>query len=499
MAMIFASWHRLDAREALGTALFLALAAALGALAVSSLQLGASAILLLGVCAAYTLSKRAGLVSLWMLWLFVPAIRRVLALMGHVPVHDPLSVIPFLATIIVAFMELPQAKLDLRARRVLLLAACGFAFGIPLGLRNPTAFLYDALAYAAALSGLVIGYAEVRAHGEPQAVSRLLLFLVPLIALYGIYQYFNLLPWDQHWFETAELTSIGGPQKGHPRIWGTLNSPGIFAPVLGLSLVASFSIARERAERLVLIPPLVVALALTYVRTAWIALVVALIMMSMALRGKGALRVMVLVSIVVGVAIAISTVSPVGQAVVGRATSFGSLGKDQSANARVNTPAHLLPSALRSPFGSGLGSAGLASGLSESSAGLKSTDNGYLSLIVQLGPIGALCVLSAMIWVTVSAAGSLRATTDPRRRVWLTGTFAMLVFLLVYQLGGEVLYGVTGVLFWYLAGCGLAQDVSPVVQTEKPQPLRIGALGTGLRPNGIPPPLAGRNIPAQRS
>jgi O-antigen ligase len=394
---------------------------------------------------------------LWAIWLLVPLIRRVLGLFGPVPTHDPLSVVPFLATILVAIQEVPRVRLDVRAQRVALLAGCGFAFGIPRGLSNLTALLFDGLAYVAALSGLVLGYADLKHRGGPATLWRMLLLLIPLVAIYGIYQYFNMLPWDRHWFETAPITSIGAPQKGHPRIWGTLNSPGTFAPLIALSVLALISASRVYAQRLLALIPLVVALALTFVRSAWAGLIVALLVLGFVSRGKAAVRLVGLVAIIVIAAVVAASASPTGQAVVSRFTTFGSLGSDTSAQARTRTPAEILPEAIRSPFGQGLGSAGLASGLGESTeSGLKYPDNGYLSLIVQLGPIGAIFVLSSMIWVVAVASESLGHGMSQEDRGWRTGIFAMLIFLLVDQLGGEVLYGVSGVIFWYLGGCALA-------------------------------------------
>jgi hypothetical protein len=433
-------------------------------------QLSCSALLILVVVAASCHSRRSALTALWLIWLLIPAVRRVLGLFVPVPPQDPLSVVPFLATAIVAGRESFRVNLDPRTRRILLLAACGFAFGVPLGLRNPTAFLFDGFAYIAALSGLILGYAEVQAGDKQVTLSRLLLLFIPIVAVYGTYQYFNLLPWDKHWFETVEFASLGAPQKGHPRIWGTLNAPGTFAPILALSILAVLSIGHRGWQRVVPIVPLVLALAFTFVRSAWVGLVVALIVIAAASRGRALVRVLGLVGVVVAVAIAGSAVSPAGQAVVERATTFGSLGNDTSAQARTNTPERLLPGAIRSPFGSGLGSAGIASGLAESGGSdLKATDNGYLSLIIQLGPIGGLCVIAAMLWVAYLSASGIGHLSNPRDRAWGIGSLAMLVFLLVDQLGGEILYGLLGVVFWYLAGGVLARDRLGALESQKPK------------------------------
>jgi hypothetical protein len=143
---------------------------------------------------------------------------------------------------------------------------------------------------------------------------------------------------------------------------------------------------------------------------------------------------------------------------VGRASTFGSLNGDVSARARVATPLQVLPSAVTQPAGHGIGSAGEASRLGPSSQ-LRNTDNGYLSLIYQVGPFGFVLVLGAAMVGLARAAGNLgRYRSDPLDVLVL----GMLGFLMVGMLGGDLLYGVTGMIFWYLLGVAVKRSEARV-------------------------------------
>jgi O-antigen ligase len=139
---------------------------------------------------------------------------------------------------------------------------------------------------------------------------------------------------------------------------------------------------------------------------------------------------------------------------VGRANTFGDLNGDISARARVATPLELVPQSITQPFGHGIGSAGEASRLGPSSP-LRATDNGYLSLLYQAGPLGFLLVLGAA-WVAMTrAVGNLvRYRSDPLDVLII----AMISFLLVGMIGGDLLYGVSGMAFWFLLGVSVRRS-----------------------------------------
>src|SRR5438034_9276763 len=80
-------------------------AAAAGLLVVFSHQLAAAVVLLVVLLAVYLESPRAGVVGVWMLWLTIPLLRRLFGLLEGVPQYDILSVVPFVATGLIAVLE----------------------------------------------------------------------------------------------------------------------------------------------------------------------------------------------------------------------------------------------------------------------------------------------------------------------------------------------------------------------------------------------------------
>ena len=89
------------------------------------------AIVVVAVGIGYRRSRQAALCCLWVLWLVMPFIRRLFGLIGPLPEYDPLSVLPFVATLGVSLIELTRISVGLRLGRILLLACVGIVLGIP--------------------------------------------------------------------------------------------------------------------------------------------------------------------------------------------------------------------------------------------------------------------------------------------------------------------------------------------------------------------------------
>ena len=111
-----------------------------------------------------------------------------------------------------------------------------------------------------------------------------------MIAAYAILQ--RVLPlsaWDQSWIDATGFNSIGAPAEGEVRVFATLNSPGAFAALLALSLLCFLTVRPRHPSLAAAGAGLVaIALALTYVRSAWIALIIAALAHVIASRGRSA-------------------------------------------------------------------------------------------------------------------------------------------------------------------------------------------------------------------
>lgn len=461
---------RLFSNDAFLAAGVAAIAVVGGAFAVRSLQAAVALALLFLLAAIYSRSRRAGLISLWTLWLLAPALRRMLALAVETPSADPLALLPFIATAGIALIELRRTNMSRPARIAISLATLGFLIGAPAGLAaDPLAFGFGLTAYLAGVSALVLGWGDRREGGQLSLVKVLTIVLPPLAA-YGVLQYLiPLTSWDSHWVETVDLASIGAPQEGHIRIFSTLNSPGTLGLVLAVAIVLGLGLRRRGSVTLLATLPLIAALALTFVRSAWLALVLGVLVYAASVRGRTAGRLVAVIAICLAALIVAGGSNPTTRAFTQRVTSFGDLGQDESAKDRLKFTQELLPAATSRPIGAGVGQAGLAARLEEGNdqESLTTTDNGYLALLYQVGPFGFLLVSIAMGMSVVAAVRALGdGDGDEERRIESASILAALVVLLVAQAGGDMLYGISGAIFWYLAGVAFATRRRSASQPE---------------------------------
>ncbi len=431
-----------------------------GALAVRSTQAAAALTLLVLLLAVRYHSRTGGLLVLWAYWLLVPLLRRMLELSVGAPSADPLSLLPFLGTAILAVMELHENRLDRRARRILALAGIGMMLGLATGFAaDPAAAAFAAVAYASGLAAFVLGWGDgVRPISSPTLYRALAFGLLPL-SIYGIAQYFYpLTEWDAEWVNAGGLGSLGAPQEGHIRIFSTLNSPFTFAVALVAGILLALGQRRRPGQAILATAPLLVALALTYMRSAWLALVIGLLTFAAAVRGRTAARLVAVVVICLVVLIVAGDSNSTTRAFSERITSLGSPGSDVSAQDRLARTNQLLPVALGKPVGAGLGQAGLAS---ERLGGttqefLTNVDDGYLSMLYQSGPFGFLLLAAALIASVVAAVRGLGRAANRAVRQARAALLATIVMLLVVLAAGDALFGLPGAILWYLCGLALA-------------------------------------------
>jgi putative inorganic carbon (HCO3(-)) transporter len=446
---------RLAAGELLWWLLVVAASAATAWLTMRQLQLGCTVALLALTLGLYLRSRNAGVVCVWLLWLLSPWVRRLFGLAGPYVSADPLALAPFLATGAVAALELARAPLSRTAKRVLGLAGLGYGIGVPAGLGAPQSMGFALFAYLAAVSAFGIGYREPPERGR-LTLQTLLVTAMPIISVYGILQYFSPLPqWDAVWLESVQdtLNSVGAPEEGKIRVFATLNAPGALGMVLGMTALCLLALRRFNPIQLVSLILVLTALALTFVRSAWVSLIVGLFVLLLASRGRAVGRIVVVISLIAMAIMGFAGSNSAGQAVVGRFNTLGDPSSDVSAKARVATPSEVVPQAVAQPAGSGLGSAGEATRLG-AGGNLRNTDNAWLSLLVQVGPFGFALVIAAAATAVKRAVSTMRRSSDPVD-VLVVGLIA---FLFVAGFTGDILYGLTGVFTWYLFGAAVRRN-----------------------------------------
>jgi putative inorganic carbon (hco3(-)) transporter len=416
-------------------------------------QLGCTVALVLLVASAYAGRPSVGVAALILVWLLAPGIRRVLALEAGPVEQDPLSVAPFAATAGVAAIAAWRAGVPRLVSGLAAAVVAGLIFGVPSASGHVGAGLYSLAAYLSAFGMLLIGWREGRRPLERWTPLRVLAVAAPLLGAYALYQYFVGMPaWDQLWLDTVDFSSIGAPEPDKIRSFASLNSPGLLGVMLALAVV--LYTARTGLVRWTSVALVVVAggLAVTYVRSAWLSLAVAALVLLLASGRQAARRVGRLALLMTLMVVALSATGNTYTAVVDRIATFRSLGADDSAQARTATPSEVLPELVSRPLGYGLGSAGEATRLAKT-PGLKAPDNGYLAMAYQLGYVGALLLVGALLVAMSIALRRLWAARDPER----AAIAALFAFFLVALAGGDGFYGLAGVMLWYVVGAALGR------------------------------------------
>lgn len=415
--------------------------------------------LLTSVIAAGALYLRwptAGLVVLVLLWTISPLIRRLLDYYaGYSAGPDVLSLAPFFATLIVGAIAFWAERPSKAVLIVLGAFGAGLLYGVPLGVGDPFALLFALFSYPAAAAALLIGYRDWKR--EQLTLEKVLIALIPLIAAYAIYQYLSntLPPWDELWLKTDAPISTGRKETGDFRAFSVLNSPGSLAGVLALFGLVLLVSPRLTPFKIVAGGLTMAALAFTQVRSAWLAMGIAMVALLPLARGAILFRVFALVAVLGAMYVTVGG-STAGQAVVDRATSIKQGEDDGSVKSRIDAVTEFAPKAIVAPLGNGLGSVGQAARVS-----LKGeppfVDNGYLTILWQGGLLGFLLMMGSIVYGTLYGARNLGSYRRRDRFPFL----AVLVVSAVMHLSGDQLFGLPAVIMWYSLGALMASSEDP--------------------------------------
>lgn len=415
--------------------------------------------------------------GLW-LWVLAPGVRRAVDLATGYHENSVVLLAPPLVALLGGVVVLvrwaglvprwgpgpgpvPDRRFGRVALRLAVLAAFGGLVALAVG-RGPVAI---GLAGVQLLSPLALGLLAatlVEPARRLAVLDRFATGVALLVGGYGVVQFVVAPPWDAQWLRDVDdvAQSFGRPFPLQIRVFSTVNDPGSLAVVLTFALL--WLLVRRRTHLVGQLALVVGAacLALTLVRSAWIALAVAVAYVIV----RGWVRPGRVVVAVAALAALLTVAGTVAEPVVQRFTSSTSSGaSDESFQARAAFAASQLGPALTSPVGEGLGSTGTA--VRRDSGGdqrFANTDSGYLeALRTWGGPLGLVLLLSLL-----AAVASLSWRVAPGAR----GAAAFLATVPVQLIFSGVWTGTAGVLFWVclaaLAGPGA--DLGPGVGDHAP-------------------------------
>lgn len=359
--------------------------------------------------------------------------------------YDPLLLVPL--ALLVAAVVFSSSKVTIRRTSLsegVLVTLCL----LPLASQIIVGAVGFAALYAVGLQ--VAAYATIlwtylgRLPDVGDVIYRAALPVGGVLGGYGIYQFFVLPTWDRNWMISSGLASIGQPIPGLVRVFGTSESPGSFALVLGLVAVAGLVRLTEirglrRALGLVSIGVISLALVLTGVRAALFGVVVALLYL--AVKGRSPRYFVAVLSVgFAGVwllSFALRTFGGADSSILNPERYSIGFSTDTSVQARLGLFDMIGP-ALTQPLGQGAAVEG---------ATVRALDNLYVDVLVSFGPFALAALITLMLLVLRSAL-VVPARTGPEN----LAIGAVAVYGLSISLAGNLFATTTGLVLAILFG-----------------------------------------------
>ncbi|MEM9827213.1 MAG: O-antigen ligase family protein [Planctomycetota bacterium] len=291
----------------------------------------------------------------------------------------------------------------------------------------------------------------------PRLLHRLGL-VVGATALYAIFQYAFLPPWDARWLVESEMTtSMGRPERFSVRVWGTMNACGPASIIWAFAILLVYAKKQVQFSDLGVVACCSVALLISRVRASW-AIVVVGIGMLLILLGSSLGRKIPLTAIAVALIIPLFIFSPAGDEISDRIETMSDLSSDGSFQTRLSIAETLYEQVWENPFGYGIGFRS-SDKVAGASTKVVAIDNGIGELFYSLGLIGS---TSWAVGFLTLVAQFYRLLTARYR---ITHELGALVFILSVVMFSRLiinlsLIGLTGVVFWCLIGLWCSYQTS---------------------------------------
>lgn len=458
---------------AIPLAAFLFLSAGLFIAVPNALRFAFPALAALTAIVLFRQSRTVYIQFCFWLWFLSPLVRRLVDFRTEFVATSPLLLAPFFAASIsgvVLFRNLRTLAQRQNAGAIPFACALGgIAFGTLYGLTRyaPADVARGVVNWIAPLLFAFFLYQE--SLGQPDrylrfraAVTRTLIGGTLALGIYGIFQFFLLLPWDEAWMSGLKNYAFGQPQRLEVRVFSTMNAPATFASYLMAGLLLVFAVLTEsdahepRRQRLVAIlaaPVGLLALALTTSRSLWLGLVFGILYLAFTLPSRGRVRVVASVLLTLVVA-GIATQAPgIKQVVTARLRSFSSGASDISASARISGHTDALAHLASEPLGEGMGSTDADHATDGSDDRLGPHDSTLLELLYALGGPGTLLYAGGLAFGLLRIFFPRRATpTDPIAYALRAILFAFFAQSLLTS----IMVGVPGFLVWTCLALALA-------------------------------------------
>ena len=221
--------------------------------------------------------------------------------------------------------------------------------------------------------------------------------ILPVMGIYGIYQYVAPPLWDQYWLTFAAISSAGLPEPYAVRVFSTMHAPAAYASFTVVGIFLVYFLSKPRPLLLIVLMPAVIGLLLSLYRTAWLALAASFLFCAFFASTKRQ-TVIAAATLTVLVAIALSF-TPFGEIISDRLATLGDVSNDSSMRERLQQFSTLWASDASAIFGTGFTTTDVAV------AGAIATDGMIAACWTSMGIVVGTVCLSALLYTIAKAMG----------------------------------------------------------------------------------------------
>jgi hypothetical protein len=391
----------------------------------------------------------------WWVWCLVCFARRLIEIKSGFIVASPILLAPYLVSLPMAITLLMHAPKLLKRPLIpflLVLIALIYSYIVGIVSTGIAAASYGLLVW---ITPILLGF-HIAAQSDiypavRNVMRKAIVGSVLLMGAYGVFQFVHPLAWDLFWMYAGKMYVIGIPAPMMFRVFSTMNSPAPFAVVMMASLLVVLS-QRSTISWLALGAG-ATSLLLTTVRTSWLAWGIGFLIFSAFVPWRSISRIVVPLVALATIVIGVTAFTPLGDTIMTRFHTFGTLNDDVSLHERMNFFGDISNRVMNTPMGVGMGGTGAASLMSQGTAVL-SFDSGVLDILFSLGWFGALVFVIGLLGL-VKFALSIREVRGDYFDLGLrAGALATLSILPSFNSLG----GVDGIVFWGFLGLCIARQ-----------------------------------------
>jgi len=410
---------------------------------------------------AWRQSPQAHLKALITLFCFAPLVRRIIDLHAGYDTNGITLVGPLLtmaAPALLTFSDLTSDRLKHPQLGPVLTVGATIVYAVALSLfqgdwinaASGAVKTLTPLAYAAALMST-----RVPPDKLIQAAASSFVVVLPIMGLYGIYQYIDPPEWDRLWMMSATILSAGQPVPYGVRTFSVLNGPASFATFTAAGLLLVLFLRRSPWS-LALMLPAAIALLLSMYRTAWVALAAGIVfcLFFRATRDRAAISLAGVAAVVAG-----TIFTPFGDVILDRLSTLAQGAGDGSVRERLEQFTAMWMRPDSGLIGSGFENVDVGT------AGSMAIDGMLMTCWITMGlAVGMICI-GALLWAIGNAIAA--ATYDRRETTIVIGALALGVLTQLPL--ANIISGELGFLFWTF--------VIMFPATLAPEPVRRRATG----------------------